>query len=122
MTILIVDDNSTFLMLFKLYAENFTQFEFVYAHSGEEALNIIENDKIGKIDLIVSDVRMPLMSGIELSQIVNIRYPKIPILLITGWELTYFSKKDLIFSIKLLSKDIGIDGILEEIKIFYETN
>ncbi len=122
MKILIIDDNSTFLMLFQLYAENNAQFEFVYGKSGEEALNILENEKEGNIVLLVSDVRMPLMSGIELSQIVNNRYPKIPIILITGWELSYFSKNDLISSTKLLSKDIGIDGIIEEIKLFLHVN
>lgn len=122
MKILIIDDNPTFLMLFQLYAENNAQFEFVYGKSGEEALNILENEKEGNIVLLVSDVRMPLMSGIELSQIVNNRYPKIPIILITGWELSYFSKNDLISSTKLLSKDIGIDGIIEEIKLFLHVN
>ena len=120
MKILIVDDNSTFLMLFQLYAENIAQFEFVYGKSGEEALNILEKE--GNIVLLVSDVRMPIMSGIELSQIVNNRYPKIHIILITGWELSYFSENDLISSTKLLSKDIGIDGIIEEIKLFLRVN
>lgn len=118
--ILIVDDNSTFLMLFQLYAENNAQFEFVYGKSGEEALNILEKEE--NFALLVSDVRMPLMSGIELSQIVKKKYPKIPIILITGWELSYFSENDLIYSTKLLSKDIGIDGIIEEIKIFLHVN
>ena len=122
MKILIIDDNSTFLMLFQLYTENITQFEFVYAKSGEEALNILEIEKEGDIVLLVSDIRLPLMSGIELSQIVKKRFPKIPIILITGWELNYFSKNDLIPSTKLLSKDIGIDGILEEIKLFLDAN
>lgn len=120
--ILIVDDNPTFLMLFQLYAENNAQFEFVYGKSGEEALNILENENEENFALLVSDMRMPLMSGVELSQIVNNRYPKIPIILITGWELSYFSENDLIYSTKLLSKDIGIDGIIEEIKIFLHVN
>jgi len=122
MKILIVDDNSTFLMLFQLFAENITQFEFVYGKSGEEALNILKNENEGKIVLLVSDIRMPLMSGIELSQIVSNRYPKIPVILMTGWDLNYFPKKNLISSTKLLSKDIGIDGILEEIKLFLAAN
>ncbi len=61
---------------------------------------------------------MPLMSGIELSKIVKKRFPKIPIMLMTGWELNYFSEEDLNSTIKLLSKNIGIEGILEEIILF----
>jgi len=37
-------------------------------------------------------------------------------------ELDYFSKNDLITPTKLISKDIGCEGILEEIKLFFEKN
>lgn len=120
MKILIVDDNSTFLMLFQIYAKDITHLEFIYKTSGEEALESIEKANKEEISLLVTDIRMPEMSGIELSQIVNDKYPHIPIILITGLELDYFSKNDLIFSAKLLSKDIGCEGILEEIKLFCE--
>jgi len=36
-------------------------------------------------------------------------------------ELSYFSKEELKFSVKLLNKDIGCEGILKEIEIFFET-
>jgi len=121
MKILIVDDNSSFLMLFQVYARDVTHFEFIYKTSGEEALKFIEKAK-GEISLLVTDIRMPEMSGIELSQIVNDKYPHIPIILITGLELDYFSKNDLITPTKLLSKDIGCEGILKEIKLFFEKN
>ena len=63
---------------------------------------------------------MPTLSGIDLSRIVKEKYPKIPIMLITGWELSYFSEEDLMFSTKSLSKDIGCEGILKEIKVFFD--
>ena len=122
MKILIVDDNSLFLMLFQVYAEDITHFEFIYKNSGKEALESIEKANKEEISLLVSDIRMPEMSGIELSQIVNDKYPHIPTILITGMELDYFQKNDLISSAKLLSKDIGVEGILEEIKLFFEKN
>jgi CheY-like chemotaxis protein len=122
MKILIVDDNSLFLILFQVYAKDITHFEFIYKNSGKEALESIEKANKEEISLLVSDIRMPEMSGIELSQIVNDKYPHIPIILITGMELDYFQKNDLISSAKLLSKDIGVEGILEEIKLFFEKN
>ena len=72
------------------------------------------------ISLIVTDVRMPTLSGIELSQEVKERYPKIHIMLITGLELSYFSEEDLKSSAELLNKDIGCEGILKEIKKFFD--
>ena len=74
----------------------------------------------GKFRLLITDVRMPGMSGIELSQIVNDKYPHIPIMIITGLELDYFSKKDLDSLVKVLSKNIGCEGILEEINLFFD--
>ena len=71
MKILIVDDNSSFLMLFQVYAKDYPQFAFFYGESGGEALKILDSEKGRDISLIVSDMRMPEMSGIELSQIVN---------------------------------------------------
>ena len=120
MKALIVDDNTSFLMLFRLYAETYPQFAFFYVESGEEALKILDSEKGRGISLIVSDIRMPTLSGIDLSRIVKEKYPKIPIMLITGMELSYFSEEDLMFSTKLLSKDIGCEGILKEIKVFFD--
>lgn len=120
MKVLVVDDNDSFLMLFELYAENYPRFKFLYGKSGEEALKILKSKDGGDISLIVTDVRMPTLSGIELSRVVKKKYPKIPIMLITGLELSYFSEEDLKSSTKLLNKDIGCDGILKEIESFCE--
>jgi len=120
MKVLIVDDNDSFLMLFELYAENYTQYEFLYGRSGEEALKILESEKGKDFSFIVTDVRMPTLSRIDLSRIVKEKYPEIPIMLITGLELSYFSKEDLNSSAKILNKDIGCDGILKEIEMFFE--
>ena len=120
MKVLIVDDNDSFLMLFELYTENYTQYEFLYGKSGEEALKILESEKGRDISLLVSDVRMPTLSGIELSQEVKEKYPEIHIMLITGLELSYFSEEDLKSSTKLLNKDIGCEGILKEIKKIFD--
>ncbi len=120
MKVLIVDDNPQFLKLFELYAEDYPQFAFFYRESGEEGLKILDSEKGRDISLIVTDIRMPTLSGIDLSRIVKEKYPKIPIMLITGLELSYFSEEDLMFSTKLLSKDIGCEGILKEIKVFFD--
>ena len=121
MKVLIVDDNESFLMLFELYAENYPEYTFFYGESGEEALKILESENGRGISLIVTDVRMPTLSGIELSREVKEKYPDIPIMLITGLELSYFSEDDLKSSAKLLNKDIGCDGIIKEIKLFFDS-
>jgi len=57
--------------------------EVVSADCAEAALTrLAENG----IDLVVSDVVMPGMSGVELAQKVQIDYPNVPILLATGYS------------------------------------
>jgi CitB family two-component system response regulator CitT len=120
MKVLIVDDNSSFLELFELYAENYPQFDFIYGKSGREALEILESEKNNDISLVISDVRMPATSGIDLVRIIKEKYPKMSIMIITGLELSLFSDQEFSSVIKLLNKNIGCEGILKEIKSFSE--
>lgn len=50
---------------------------------GESALHIIHRSA-GRISLLVSDVDMSGLSGVDLATIVRERFPQIPILLISG--------------------------------------
>ena len=68
MKILVVDDEADveplFLQRFRKEIKN-QEIEFSFAQSGEEALNFL-HDKHSEIVLILSDINMPGMSGIEL--------------------------------------------------------
>jgi CheY-like chemotaxis protein len=57
--------------------------EVVSANCAEAALDRLAEDGI---DLVLSDVVMPGMSGVELAQKVQEDYPKVPILLATGYS------------------------------------
>ncbi len=56
--------------------------KFQFAFSGEEALKQIENVNP---NLILSDINMPGMSGLELLQIVHKKYPALIIYMITAY-------------------------------------
>ena len=68
MKILVVDDEtdvpSLFVQRFRREIKN-SEFEFSFAHSGEDALSYLENNK-SEVVLILSDINMPGMTGIEL--------------------------------------------------------
>ena len=53
------------------------------AENGKDALEIIE---ALKPDVIISDIEMPFMDGLELSKIVRDKYPIIKIILLTGFD------------------------------------
>lgn len=58
-------------------------YEILTAESGQEALEILEEEP--DIDLIISDMRMPYMTGYELLSIVKQRYPKVIRVILSGY-------------------------------------
>ena len=56
--------------------------DFVFtASDGEEAIETIENEKI---DVIISDLRMPQLSGEQLLKIVKDKNPNMPFIILTA--------------------------------------
>ncbi len=79
--ILVVDDSDVDCLLFKTFAERIPGCTVIQAENGEQALEQI--DKWG-IELIVTDLIMPKMDGLELLKAVRKQYPTIPVILATG--------------------------------------
>ncbi|MEA4848706.1 MAG: response regulator [Clostridiaceae bacterium] len=79
--LLFVDDEKQILKAIRrLFLD--TDYTLYTAGSGEEALRILEK---AKIDLIVADIRMPVMDGYELLKIVKKKYPSIIRLTLSGY-------------------------------------
>ncbi|MDF1592639.1 MAG: sigma-54 dependent transcriptional regulator [Desulfobacterales bacterium] len=78
--ILVVDDEQNMLKLFQkiLGKEAFT---ISTAESGTEALGLLDQENF---DLIISDILMPKMSGMELMKEVKTHHPDIPFIVITA--------------------------------------
>lgn len=83
-SILYVDDEEINLMLFEqLFLKNFS---VLTADSGFNALNVLENNP--EINVIVSDMKMPGMSGIEFIKKAKLLFPNILFYVLTGFEIT----------------------------------
>jgi DNA-binding NtrC family response regulator len=79
--ILVVDDEEYMLQsLSKLL--NLMGFETEVAENGEKALEIF---KSREVDLIITDINMPGMSGMELLKLIKKENPEIPVIVITGF-------------------------------------
>lgn len=95
--ILFVDDEEAIADAAKKILERFG-YEVVISTSGTEALEFFRR-KPEKFDLIITDMTMPCLTGVELSQqILEIR-PDIPIILCTGYNEIITPEK---------AKDLGI--------------
>lgn len=82
MKVLIVDDSETMRMIVvkSLRQAGFTTFEPVEAGSARDALAAIAK---GGIDLVLSDVNMPEITGIELVKVIRAKFPLLPIIMVT---------------------------------------
>lgn len=80
-SILVVDDE---LLIRDLLYDFFTQqgWDIAIAESGEKALEILHNKKV---DLMLTDLKMPAMDGMTLTSQVREVYPDIPVVIMTGY-------------------------------------
>ena len=84
-TILVVDDNrDSALTLAKLL--EFEGYAAIPACSAREAVDLI--DEARRIDLVVSDIRMPDVDGFDLLRVLRHRFSSLPIILMTGLPVT----------------------------------
>ena len=78
--VLIVDDERDFVEMFSLRLQETG--ERVYtAYSGQESLDILSGEDI---DVVVLDIRMPGMDGIETLKEIKKRHPIVEVILLTG--------------------------------------
>jgi CheY-like chemotaxis protein len=53
------------------------------AHSGEEALAVLKREP--HVDLVVTDQAMPRMTGLQLAEAIEAAWPRLPVLIATGY-------------------------------------
>lgn len=80
-SILIVDDNPNMSSLLSEMLEVFDYTSERASDGGEALKKLEEND----FSMVISDVRMPNMTGFELLEQVKNKYPKIPVVIISGY-------------------------------------
>ena len=80
--LLIVDDEEPVRGALAAMAESLGH-EVVQAGSGREALALLESGQ--SIDLVLTDLGMPGMTGRELAKVIKHRWPTLPLGMVTGW-------------------------------------
>lgn len=82
MRVLFVDDEvNTLQGLQRMLRHKRHEWHLCFAESGESALGMLENEAF---DVVVSDVRMPVMDGVELLETVKHRYPGVVRIILSG--------------------------------------
>ena len=99
LTLLFVEDEEDLL---EIISDTFIKLEanFRVAKNGKEALEVLANNKI---DILVTDINMPVMNGLDLIKNVKENYPNMPIIVMTAHtEAEYIQK----------AKDLGVEEYL----------
>lgn len=83
--ILYVDDEPAYCRIFKSRLSEDSRFQVQTAQSGDQALSMLESYPA---DIVIADLNMPLMDGIELLKEIKRRTPSIFVLILTGDDTT----------------------------------
>ncbi|QUH29025.1 response regulator transcription factor [Vallitalea guaymasensis] len=85
--------------------------EIFTAYNGQEALEIINNHKI---DILISDIRMPLITGLELAEKIQETYPLTKIILISGYDEFDYAQEAIKYQVfRYLTKPIANEEVKE---------
>ena len=113
--VLIVDDNTTAGNILKNQLENWKLLPVV-ADSGKNALDVLSQISF---DLVITDLNMPEMDGVLLSQFIKKQYPKIPVILLNAPNDERHTKHPELFG-AVLDKPVKhyvlLDNILSELR------
>ncbi|MGN0157648.1 MAG: response regulator transcription factor [Brotaphodocola sp.] len=111
--ILIVEDEEPILKLYQIVLKKEGYATFL-AHNGEEAWKIMETKHI---DLVITDVMMPVMDGYEFVRTLREYNPQLPVLMITAKD--DFASKSMGFSLgtdDYMTKPVDLDEMVLRVK------
>ncbi len=82
--ILITDDDDRNLSLLAHFLEP-EKANLIFAGNGQEAIDIIVKSK--NIDLVLMDIKMPVMNGLDATKIIKEKFPRIPVIIQTAYAM-----------------------------------
>ncbi|MEM8677026.1 MAG: response regulator transcription factor [Cyanobacteria bacterium P01_G01_bin.67] len=100
----VIDDQNTVINIFKLFFENISDILLIgSANNGQDAIRIVDEHQP---DVILIDIEMPIMNGIEATRIITERFSKTKVILFTSHDNKL---------IRSLAIKAGADGYVSKI-------
>jgi CheY-like chemotaxis protein len=112
--ILIVDDDNNFLLsLVEGLKSHDKEFEIKTAENGKIATQILSDEYV---DLIITDLKMPVMDGFELLAYMSSHYPRIPVIVMTAYGTPVIENSvSNLGAIRYIEKPLDFDLLVENI-------
>lgn len=112
--ILVVDDES---MVRRFASRILTEggYAVVEAGDGAEALDLVVRENL-PLDLVLTDIMMPRLSGVELLEHLSVVAPGLPVVLMSGFSAGDLTSRGISVPCGLLSKPFPPDRLLDEVR------
>ena len=78
-TILVAEDNDSNYILMTYILRR--DYQFKRARNGQEAVDMVEE---GRFDLVLMDIKMPVMDGLEATAKIKEAHPELPVIALTA--------------------------------------
>jgi two-component system cell cycle sensor histidine kinase/response regulator CckA len=112
-SVLVVDDEAV-LRHFAVRILEEDGFRVLEATDGKEALDLVEAGE--PVDVLVSDIMMPRMNGVELMRALSRSHPQLPIVLMSGYAHMELSARGIEPPCSVLSKPFAPALLVAEVR------
>ncbi|MCR4627944.1 MAG: response regulator transcription factor [Treponema sp.] len=116
--VLIADDQQLISQSLKLYLES--QEDFTVTGVAGDGLQVLDQIKKNKPEIILMDIRMPKLDGVQCTKLIKQDYPEIKIIILTTFDDDDFVYNALKYGASgYLLKGIALDELKQAIKTVY---
>jgi DNA-binding NtrC family response regulator len=114
--VLVLDDEADVRTAIRLQLKD-TRFEILEAENVEQAIGLLGDNPIS-IDVIICDVRMPGVSGVEAVATFQREYPTTPVIVLTGFPdvglaVDFMKQQDVV---EYLTKPVGKEELIAAVE------
>ncbi|MBI1754639.1 MAG: response regulator [Acidobacteria bacterium] len=113
-TLLVVEDDRATLSLYRAGLKGLVGFKILMAENGGQAMDILRHEPV---HVLVTDLNMPVMDGFNLIAKASRFYPQVPIIVMTGLDLSQHLNTPLqLGAIRILTKPPRLTILMDAIK------
>ncbi len=89
-------------------------FEVLEANDGVDALELLKSAN-QPVDIVVTDIVMPRMNGVELMEALSVSHPGLPVILMSGYATAALSELGIATPCSILNKPFPAERLLTEV-------
>ncbi len=112
--VLVVDDEVA-VRRFAVRVLELEGYGVVEAGDGMEALELIKQGST-LVEVVVTDIVMPRLNGVELMQALSVSHPDLPVILMSGYATDALTELGIAVPCAMLGKPFPPERLLEEVR------